>query len=74
MSTISVMQEFVESLRSTATVKSVFGEPIQTEGKTVVPIAKVGYGFGLVSGTRQNPGRVIQTRNRKAKVEVEVVA
>jgi uncharacterized spore protein YtfJ len=47
------MQEFVESLRSTATVKSVFGEPIQIEGKTVVPIAKVAYRFG--GGFRNQP-------------------
>jgi uncharacterized spore protein YtfJ len=27
-------------------VKSVFGEPIHVNGKTVVPVAKVAYGFG----------------------------
>jgi uncharacterized spore protein YtfJ len=27
-------------------VKSVFGEPIHANGKTVVPVAKVAYGFG----------------------------
>ena len=56
MSTISLIQEFVESLSSTATVKSVFGEPIQVEGKTVVPIAKVAYGFGGGFGNRPKPG------------------
>jgi uncharacterized spore protein YtfJ len=50
------MQEFVESLRSTATVKSVFGEPIQIEGKTVVPIAKVAYGFGGGFGSLPKSG------------------
>jgi uncharacterized spore protein YtfJ len=56
VSAISVIQEFVESLRSTATVKSVFGEPIQIEGKTVVPIAKVSYGFGGGFGTKPKSG------------------
>jgi uncharacterized spore protein YtfJ len=56
VSTVSVIQEFVESLRSTATVKSVFGEPIQMEGKTVVPIAKVAYGFGGGFGTHPKSG------------------
>jgi len=39
-----------ESLGSTASVKSVFGEPIHAEGKTVVPVAKVAYGFGAGGG------------------------
>ena len=56
MSTVSVIQEFVESLHSTATVKSVFGQPIQIEGKTVVPIAKVAYGFGGGFGTKPKFG------------------
>jgi uncharacterized spore protein YtfJ len=41
-------------LGSTATVKSVFGEPIHAEGKTVVPVAKVGYGFGAGAGSHRD--------------------
>jgi uncharacterized spore protein YtfJ len=48
--------DFIESLRSTATVKSVFGEPIQMEGKTVVPIAKVAYHFGGGFGSKPKSG------------------
>jgi uncharacterized spore protein YtfJ len=33
-------------------VESVFGEPIHTEGKTVIPVARVGLGFGAGSGSR----------------------
>jgi len=56
VSTMSVVQEFVESVRSTATVKSVFGEPIEMDGKTVVPIAKVAYGFGGGFGSQPKSG------------------
>jgi uncharacterized spore protein YtfJ len=45
-----MLEKIGESLGSTATVKTVFGEPIHTEGKTVVPIAKVAYGFGAGGG------------------------
>src|SRR5215469_17017819 len=46
MSAKELMRNLVETLGTTATVKSVFGEPIYLEGKTVVPVAKVAYGFG----------------------------
>lgn len=40
------LQKFGETFGSSATVKSVFGEPVHAHGRTVVPIAKVAYGFG----------------------------
>lgn len=51
MSAIDVLQKVGETLGSTATVKSVFGEPIQANGKTIVPVARVAYGFGGGFGT-----------------------
>jgi uncharacterized spore protein YtfJ len=48
-----VLQRLGESLGATATVKSVFGEPIRVEGKTVVPVAKVAMGFGAGFGAGQ---------------------
>ena len=41
-----MLEKISESLGSKATVKSVFGEPIQAAGKTIIPVAKVAYGFG----------------------------
>jgi uncharacterized spore protein YtfJ len=46
MNATDLLQKIGETLGSTATVKSVFGEPIRVNGKTVVPVAKVAYGFG----------------------------
>jgi uncharacterized spore protein YtfJ len=50
MNAADLLQKMGETLGSTATVKSVFGEPIHANGKTVVPIAKVAYGFGGGAG------------------------
>jgi uncharacterized spore protein YtfJ len=45
-----LLEKMRESLGSSATVKTVFGEPIQAEGRTVVPVAKIAYGFGAGGG------------------------
>ena len=37
-------------LRDKADVNSVFGEPTTVEGRTVIPVAKVAYGFGMGIG------------------------
>jgi uncharacterized spore protein YtfJ len=44
------LKEFFNSLteriHSGAGVKAVYGEPIEAQGKTIIPVAKVVYGFG----------------------------
>jgi uncharacterized spore protein YtfJ len=56
MSATDMLQRISESLGSTANVRAVFGEPIDVGGKTVVPVAKVAYGFGAGSGTGRGKG------------------
>ena len=51
MNATDLLERIGDSLGSAATVKSVFGEPIQSEGRTVVPVAKVAYGFGAGAGS-----------------------
>ena len=41
-----MLEKLAESLGAKASVTSVFGEPVQSEGKTVIPVAKVSYAFG----------------------------
>jgi uncharacterized spore protein YtfJ len=41
-----------QSIVNQVGAKSVFGEPISTNGKTIVPVAKVRYGFGGGSGRK----------------------
>jgi uncharacterized spore protein YtfJ len=45
-------RELSERLRQSATVTTVYGEPVVAEGKTVIPVARVAYGFGGGSGVR----------------------
>jgi uncharacterized spore protein YtfJ len=52
MNATDMLEKIGSSLGSTATVKAVFGEPIHMEGKTVVPVAKVAYGFGAGGGRK----------------------
>lgn len=54
-----MLQRLGESLSSTASVKSVFGDPIQVGEKTVVPIASVAYGFGAGFGRGRGTDRSI---------------
>ena len=40
----------VEQLQRSASVETVYGEPVETDSRTVIPVAKVAYGFGGGSG------------------------
>jgi uncharacterized spore protein YtfJ len=51
MTSTEMLVKIGESVGSTATVRSVFGEPVHSEGKTVIPVAKVMYGFGGGGGS-----------------------
>ncbi|MEW6143462.1 MAG: spore germination protein GerW family protein [Thermodesulfobacteriota bacterium] len=35
-----------ERIHAGASVKAVYGDPIEAQGKTIIPVAKVMYGFG----------------------------
>lgn len=56
MSAKEMLEQIGDSLASTASVKSVFGEPIHAEGKTIIPVARVGYGFGAGGSRHANEG------------------
>lgn len=47
------IQSLMERLQGRAGVASVYGEPIVAEGKTLIPCAKLAFGFGGGSGTRR---------------------
>jgi len=51
MAATDILRQIGESLGSSATVKAVFGEPVHAAGRTVIPVAKVTYGFGGGFGT-----------------------
>ena len=41
-----ILKSISERLEGSANVSTVYGEPVVAEGKTVIPVAKVRYGFG----------------------------
>lgn len=46
----NIFKTMSERLQTTATVKAVYGDPIIAEGKTIIPVAKVRFGFGAGFG------------------------
>lgn len=48
---LAVLQSVKDSIISQASVKAIYGEPISAQGKTVIPVAKIAYGFGGGAGT-----------------------
>jgi uncharacterized spore protein YtfJ len=49
----SLFQSLTDKLESGASVKSVYGEPISAAGKTIIPVAKIAFGFGGGLGIRE---------------------
>lgn len=43
------VQSIVERLQASANVRTVYGEPIKIDGKTIVPVARIAYCFGMCS-------------------------
>lgn len=56
MSESESTRSVVESLRERAGVRSVYGDPVAVGDRTLVPVARVAYGFGGGSGSRTVPG------------------
>jgi len=48
------LDEIVRSVVDHAGAKMVFGEPVTVEGKTILPVAKVRYGFGGGAGRKRD--------------------
>ncbi|HEU5171007.1 MAG TPA: spore germination protein GerW family protein [Gemmatimonadales bacterium] len=52
MSTQELLRSLGESMKGSASVSRVYGEPVQADGRTVIPVARVRYGFGGGEGER----------------------
>jgi uncharacterized spore protein YtfJ len=53
MGGLALLQSLHENLAARAQVKSVFGEPVTAGEKTIIPVAKIAYGFGAGAGTSE---------------------
>ena len=51
MGSLTLLQSLHENLAGRAQVKSVFGDPVTAGDKTIIPVAKIAYGFGAGAGT-----------------------
>lgn len=40
------LSSIVDQIREHANVETIYGEPVERDGKTVIPVAKIAYGFG----------------------------
>ena len=60
-----------ERVGAHASVKAVFGEPIQREGLVVVPVAKVRWGFGGGAGRGSLPGAAAASTEAAGEPELE---
>ncbi len=52
MSIQEIFNNITERIQSTASIKAVYGDPITAEGRTIIPVARVCYGFGAGGGGR----------------------
>lgn len=50
------LESMFEPLTRSASVKSVYGEAISANGKTIIPVARVAYGFGGGRGRKHHEG------------------
>lgn len=62
------MLDLLDDLRGKANVNACFGEPVTVHGRTVIPVARVGYGFGVTGGQKPASGA---SDEADAKVEEE---
>jgi uncharacterized spore protein YtfJ len=61
MNTKQLLDSAVEHLQKTAGVKTVYGEPLAVNGKTIIPVARVAYGFGGGSSPKKATGTADDT-------------
>jgi uncharacterized spore protein YtfJ len=51
MGSLALLQSVKEGVLSQANIKTIYGEPIAAQGKTIIPVAKIHYGYAAGAGT-----------------------
>jgi uncharacterized spore protein YtfJ len=54
MASTALIQTLRDTFANYSGVKTLFGDPVEAQGKTVIPVAEVAYGFGAGSGSRSD--------------------
>jgi uncharacterized spore protein YtfJ len=63
-----ILQSMAERVATSASVRQVFGEPIERGGRTIIPVARVQY--GLAEATEAANKRALRLADRWPAVEV----
>ena len=50
VSVSETLSKVTDRLQASATTKTVYGDPVSVEGRTLIPVARVRYGFGAGGG------------------------
>jgi uncharacterized spore protein YtfJ len=61
MTTKELIESAVEHLRTSAGVKTVYGDPVVVDGRTIIPVARVAYAFGGGAGARTGNEQAMET-------------
>ena len=56
MEEVQKLLDSIAELQEHANVNAIFGEPVTVEGRTIIPVAKVAYGFAAGVGYAQMTG------------------
>jgi uncharacterized spore protein YtfJ len=66
MNVKETLEALAERLQTTG-VRTVFGEPVSAEGRTIIPVARVAYGFGSGGGASEKlPGHAADMKGEGA--------
>ena len=57
---VSQLDRLADELGKRASVKVVYGEPVTTDGVTVIPVAEVSYGFGGGAGPKAGAAETVE--------------
>jgi uncharacterized spore protein YtfJ len=52
-----ILTTLADRFSTTGKVQTVFGEPIETHGRTIIPVARVQYGIGAGGGGENKSGK-----------------
>lgn len=50
-----IIQSLMDGVRDTVTVRTVYGDPVEAHGVTVIPVAQTYFGFGAGTGSGRGP-------------------
>jgi uncharacterized spore protein YtfJ len=64
-----ILTSLADRFSTTGKIQTVFGEPIEAHGKTIITVARVTYGLGAGGGAKINSGARMQLAG-----QAEVVA